>query len=347
MAQCKILKKSLWGGFITIFIAATLNASSPNSTNLPDSSVSQIQNVIDLTVMQAYDEARNVCKNLQSQYPEHPIGYLFEAATLYSQMLDFELYDQKDEFFELTSRVKSLCKGALKEDPKNSWLYFFMGSATGYEAYVNGRDQKLYQAFREGLKSVDLLQKAFAIDSTNYDVYLGVGAYKYYKSKYSRYLSWTPFVKDERDIGVEMIRTAVTKGAFSRAPAINSLLWILIDSKDFSEAIMLADEALAEYPNSRFFLWAKADAAFKKGDFPMAQQAYAHILNTYKKEQKRSYLNELICHARLAEICQKMEDLTVAKEHAQKALAIEIPKSLKDRAGEHRKKARKILKSAS
>ncbi|MFQ5632457.1 MAG: tetratricopeptide repeat protein, partial [bacterium] len=298
-------------------------------------------------VNQEYADALQICQRLQKQYPQHPVGYFFEAATLQASMMDDENYKLKDRFFQLTAKVHKLCKAALRNDPQNSWLYFFMGGAMGYEAYFLGREQNYLKAFSDGWNSIQSLETAIALDAENYDAYLGIGAYKYYRSKLSKYLNWLPFVRDERKTGIEMIERAIEKGKFSKAAAMNALIWIHIGEKNYPQADALIDEALARYPNSRFFLWGKATSATEQKNWRRAEIVYKKILQSYAREGKRSSYNKLLCHTRLAEIYAKRNNSELASKHAQKALTIKINKSMRKKARKHQKLAEQILKQNS
>lgn len=309
-----------------------------------EENIAIIQSIIDNTINQKYEKAFQLCHELQKLYPTHPAGYFFEATTLQAEMLDFENYDQNKRLFRLTKQAEELCKSHLRSDPQNSWHYFFLGGAFGCDAYFLSREQKYLKAFSDGLHSIQSLETAVALDSSNYDAYLGIGAYKYYRSKLSKFLSWLPFVRDEKESGIQMIELAIEKGRFSKAAAMNTLIWIYIDEEKYTQAEKLTHRALEKYPESRFFLWGKATAASKQKNWRQAEIVYQQILQSYATEDKRSFYNELVCHASLAKIYANLAMGALACEHAQKALTIKIPKSVQKKAQKYRKMAEQILK---
>lgn len=311
---------------------------------LPDSSVATAQHIIQHTTRQNYAHALALCHLLQQRHPEHPVGYFFEAATLQARMLDFEDYSEQKTFFALSKKVVSLCRTLLVKQPENSLLYFFWGAALGYEAYFQGKDNHMLQAFRGGWDSIQLLERALALDPGNYDVYLGIGAYKYYRSKYSHFLKWLPFVHDERQAGIEMIRQAIDNGLFARPAALNALIWIYVEEKHYEAAQELVDRALADYPGSRFFLWGKARVAQLREDWPAAAAAYREILRSYAEDGKQVPVNELICYAGLAECARAEGDAASAIELARRALAIEVPSSGRKKVEPYRDEAKKLLR---
>lgn len=333
-----------WLSLFSLFFLQSAAISHGAEGSPVDAAIAEISTLIDATIRQDYQRAFAICEQLQTRYPAHPLGYFFEAATLQARMLDYEEYAEKERFFKLTAKVREMSKQALRDDPKNSWYHFFIGGALGYEAYFLGREHHYLKAFSEGWNSIQSLETAIALDTSNYDAYLGIGTYRYYRSKLSKYLSWLPFVGDEKEAGIRMIRQAIDHGKFSRAAAMNGLIWIYIDEEKFRQADELIETALAEYPTSRFFLWAKATSASEQKKWHQAEQVYFDILKSYRAEGVRSHYNELLCHARLAQIYDHLRKAELAQTHAKTALQIEIAKSLRKRAQKFQTMAEQIIK---
>ena len=311
---------------------------------LPPGVTPAIQRIIHNTIMQRYDSALAACDSLEKKYPQHPVGYFFHAATLQSRMMDYEAYNELDKFFELTQKAINLAKDDSKTYPGSSWPHFFLGGAAGYEAMVRGRHNELFRAFKDGLQSIRSLQTALEIDSTNYDIYLGIGTYKYYRSQVSKYLKWLPFIADERETGKKMIRLAIEKGRFSRAAAINGLFWILVKEENYQEAEELINLAVDENPGSRFFLWGKAKVHLKQEQWSQAIDAYKEILATYKAENVTSNYNEMQCYTSLGEAYFHLADYEQARSFSQMAIDMSIDDYLKDRAKPIKERAKNLLK---
>ncbi|MCA9731579.1 tetratricopeptide repeat protein [candidate division KSB1 bacterium] len=313
---------------------------------LSNQTIERVRVIISQTVLQHYDEALTICDSLENEFPQKPVGYFFHAATLQSRMLDYENYDEIDDFFKNTQFAVELSKNDLKNYPNSSWPNFFLGGAIGYEAMVRGKSNELFRAFRDGWKSIRALQNALEIDSTNYDIYLGIGTYKYYRSQLSKYLKWLPFVDDEREMGKSMIRTAIDRGKLTRPAAINGLFWILVKEENYPEAEQLINTAITEYPGSRFFLWGKAKLEFKQGNWLEARNSYMAILETYRKENVSTPFNKMQCYTYLAEIYFNLGNLPEAIHYANNALEIEIDSYLQKRAKPIQQQAEDILQKA-
>ncbi len=304
----------------------------------------KVEQIVNHSVMQDYDAARAICLEMERAYPEHPGGYFFRAAVLQSKMMDYENYAELDEFFRLTRRALELARRDIKKYRQNSWPYFFLGASLGYRAFYYFREKNYLQAFHDGWNAIKMLERSLELDSTNYDVYLGIGAFKYYKSKYSKSLQFLPFVTDERELGIRLIRKTIEMGKFAYPAALNALTWILLEEGRYAEAEATVREALQKYPGSRFFLWGKAAVAYRQEKWTEAREAYEGILASYVNDPGgRSPFNEMVCHAMLATIYQKTGNGDLARRHAEEVLQIRIDRRLKKRAKPYLKLASQIL----
>ncbi len=307
-----------------------------------DEMIERANEIIDLATMQQHGSALARAVEFQNKWPDHPAGYFFHAAALQSKMLDFEKYHESDQFFQLTRKVLKLSARDIRKHPDNPWPYFFAGGAYGYDAFMHGRLNNLYKAFQNGWNSIRALENCLKADSTNYDAYLGIGTYKYYRSAMSKTLSWLPFVKDERDLGIRMIERAIARGRFSKAAGMNGLMWIFVHEKQYEKAMALADSALRAFPGSRYFLWGKAAIAFKQENWQLADSLYSHILTTYTDEQDSPY-NSMECRTNLADIALREGRFQQAIELAEAALNTRLDKVLRKRGKKVRERAKQII----
>ena len=307
---------------------------------------SLLPRLIALATVQHYEEALTVADLVIKKSPEEPVGHFFRAAILQARMMDYENYAAEEKaFFAATGACRKLAQQQLRERRNEAWAHFFFGSAIGYEAFVVGKKKKYFEAFRYGWESIQHLEMALKLDPQLYDAYLGIGTYKYYRSKMSKSFSWLPFVKDEREIGMRMIRAALAQGRYSRTAAINGLSWMLMDENRPTEALTLIDSALALYPNSRFFLWGAGEAAFRVGRYDQAVAHYQQILASLQKENQLSPYLELVGRTRLARVYQAANKTSEACSELERIGVLSLSKSdrargeeLLEEAGKQREK---------
>jgi tetratricopeptide (TPR) repeat protein len=277
------------------------------------------QQAISLAIAQKYGEALAQADSAIKLAPEEPVGYFFRAAVLHARMLDYETLSDEKSFFSAVGTCRKLAQKKLRQNVKDAWGHFFLGSALGYEAFVLGKKKRYFEAFRTGWQCIQHLEAALKHDPQLYDAYLGIGTYKYYRSKMSKNFTWLPFVDDERAEGIHMIRQAIAKGRYSQTAAINGLCWILMDENRPEAALALVDSALAICPSSRFFLWVAAEAAYRIGHYERAVAHYIQILRSLQNENILSPYLVLVGHMRLArayraankmkEACQELQRL--------------------------------------
>ncbi|MCI0697959.1 hypothetical protein L0337_38905 [candidate division KSB1 bacterium] len=277
-----------------------------------------MRQVINRTIAQKYGEALALADCVVKFAPEEPVGHFFRAAVLQARILDYGSLEDEKAFFSATGTCRKLAQKKLRQNVKDAWAHFFLGSALGYEAFFLGKKKRYFEAFRTGWQCIQHLEAALKHDPELYDAYLGIGTYKYYRSKMSKSFTWLPFVDDERALGIRMVRQAIANGRYSRSAAINGLSWILMDENRSKEALALVDSALTIYPGSRFFLWAAAAAAYRVKRYDQAAACYGQILRSLQDENVLSPYIELVCRTRLARAYQaakKMEDACRELQH--------------------------------
>ena len=279
--------------------------------------------------------------------PTNPVGYFFHAAVLQTRMMDYEAYDKEIEFLNLVKKTIKLSKNYLRNSQKEPWGYFFLSGGYGYLAFYQGKQNKLIEAFKTGRNSINALEKALENENPLHDLYFGLGTYKYYRSKLSRYFTWLPFVEDERAEGIEMIKIAMEKSRYSRYSAMSGLCWICIEEENYEEGLQIIQQALEEFPESRIFLWCAAKTAKKLELWDEAAGYYEKILFSLKIENVLSPYNEIICRVNLYEIYSKLEKYQQAKEQCEKILAINLNKADQKRLSKNFKTTQKSCREFS
>lgn len=292
---------------------------------------SLVQQTISLAIEQKYDQALGRADSVVKLAPEEPIGYFFRAAVLQARMLDYGTLEDEKAFFNATGACRKLAEKKLRQNVKDAWAHFFLGSALGYEAFFLGKKKRYFEAFRTGWQCIQHLEAALKHDPELYDAYLGIGTYKYYRSKMSKSFTWLPFVDDERAEGIRMVRQAIANGRYSRSAAINGLSWILMDENRSKEALALVDSALTIYPGSRFFLWAAAAAAYRVERYDQAADCYSQILRSLQDENALSPYMELVCRTRLARAYQAAKKMETACRELQHIDTLELSKDDRSR----------------
>ena len=327
--------------FIYFYSINILQAQPSNAT--PDDSL--IQKGIELAIQHDYKNAEKIFQQIIDNYPQQPEGYFFMAATIQSKMMDFETKKWDTEFFNYINLTLKLAHTNIhKSSNKNYWAKVYKGSALSYLAFVEGRRGKYLAAIRHGFMGISLLKKISQIQSEVYDVFFGIGSYNYWRSRMTRSINWLPIISDQRENGIRMIKKAINKGRFTRYAALNEIIWILIDAGKPEEAFEYAQQGLAKFPQSRFFLWGAAKSASAQKNYPAAIFYFQQILNSITKSHFNNYYNEFICRLNLTKCYIETSRLTEADNQIKILNSLKIATKIQKRLKKQKKRLRQIEK---
>lgn len=301
---------------------------------------------MDQTLMTEFDSAAVTFQKVIDLYPDHLVGYFYQAANLQSRMMDIEDNIWENEFYRWIDTAEAKGLHMLEEGDENPWTYFYMGSVYSYKGLYQAKSGSLVQGFVSAKKGLGLLEEATKKDTSLYDAYLGLGNYKYYAGKYYKFLRWLPWISDEREEGLHMIRLAMQKGIFSNWVSINSYAWIQYDMKNYAEALTLFLKGLDHYPQSRFFTWGAALCYLKQGQFEEARKIYELLLDQILNCPWNNGYNEIEARSKLAECYLGLDEAEKALEQCRLIQKREVSKTVKDRLSDQYNATRDIEKKA-
>ena len=214
-------------------------------------------------------------KKLIELFPDHPIGYFYVSASLQTMMDDYRNYSQTDEFNKYMDLTIEKGEARKKRGTLTAHDCLYLGGAIGYRGIHKALTGDWFGAFVDGLKGKGYLEKALKLDPELYDVYYGLGTYHFWKSLKSRIFWWLPFVKDNRQMGIDMIKLAIEKGKYSAKDAKYALVRIYVENKEYQNAFDMVERLRESQPNKPFLLWFLARAQFET-------KMYAGATNTYQ-----------------------------------------------------------------
>ena len=286
---------------------------------------------IEKSIEQDYSAAESLFTDLIARNPADPQYYFFLAAVIQTKMMDFESLRWETEFLTMLSLTENKARALLTADPENAWGHFYLGSAYSYRAFYEGRSKSYMAAIRHARLGIKSLKQAIQLDSTLYDAYFGLGSYKYWRSRVTRYLNWLPLLRDERDEGIRLVKIAAARGRYTRWAALNQLTWILIDYGRVSDALTWAKQGLNRFPASRFFLWGNAKCYFNLHQYRQAQHFYEQILNSVLQESLNNHYNEIICYLKLAQCHYHQREFTTAMAYCERVFQTDVTLDIRGR----------------
>jgi len=305
--------------------------------------VDEIQPAIELSIQENYNSAVDYINNFIKKYPDDPSGYFFLAAIWQSRMMDFETSRWNREFYDHIEKTITLSGKQIAVNSENQYAHFFLGAAFSYKSFQLARDKKYLSAIRIALKSIKELNKTIKLDSSFSDPYLGIGSYLYWRSNITKKFSWLPFFEDQREEGIELLQHVTKCGKFTRWAALSNLAWIYIEEKNYALAINCARQGLAQFPNSRFYLWPLGDAQFKNRDFSSALETYSLLLKSVTSEKVNNRYNEIVLYLKLGQCYYHLGDFDKAFSACKQVLEIEPDEEVKSRLEEKKQDALKLM----
>ncbi|HVN47613.1 MAG TPA: bacterial transcriptional activator domain-containing protein [Bacteroidota bacterium] len=281
----------------------------------------------DLLLRQEYRQAESIFQQLTKSYPQHPAGYIYQAAVMQAEAMDFMIPVNREQFEKLLEMGRQTSNNLA-----SPWKEYFRGTADGYDAYERMDRGDWLGGINKGMSSASSLGEILEKDSSFYDACIGVGTYYYWRSVKTK---WVPFVKDKCERGIELLELGAEHSEYNRYAAISGLISILLDAKQYDAVIRWSRKGLEAYPENRTFLWGLA-TAYDRGKHPQeAVQAYQTLLQNLLTSHASHPYNELVCRLNLAKCQLTVGDTIHAKENLNALLNFRqssFPENLSDRA---------------
>jgi len=295
----------------------------------PDSTVdSLLRSGIKSVVNQDYRSAQKIFDKLDKEYPSLPLGKIYLAANKIAEAYDFsENFDEKYIRDYLDSAINQ-SEELIDMNETNIWNHYFYALAEGYISYFEAINGSWLTAFTTGINSITEFEEILTLDKNFYEAYIAIGTFEYWKSRKLEFADWLPFSNDTKNIGIELLATAIDSSSYNSYLAVNSLIWIYIDQKKFSEAIGTAKKALIQFPDSRTFKWGLARAC-EETEPLKSINLYQQILSSYPKINNGNYKNVITLKHIIAQQYAKLDDKENAIKYCDEILTMkDVPKEV-------------------
>ncbi len=324
---------------ILILVFGLVNT--PAQWKLSPSLDSSVSRGIDLILKQEYARADSLFCEVINNYPDHPAGFLYRAAVMQAYMIDFDVPIEREKFDSLLE-----CGRNAASRMSSPWREYFKGTADGYEAYDRVESGDWFSGVRKGMASVSEFEDLVEQDSTFYDAYIGIGTYYYWSSRKTAFLRWLPFVADNRELGIRMLKTGAERSEYNRFAAISALISIYIDSENYQQTEEWSQRGLNSYPENRIFLWGLATALDRQKQYSKAVTAYKHLLENILNVRAPHPYGEIVCRLNLVKSMLAAGDTSNYVDHLGKILSYEktvFPENLRLRAQNKFEETRMLL----
>ncbi len=286
---------------------------------------------IDKIINQKYNQADSIFTLLKKSYPKLPLGNIYLAANEIARKFDLSEKFNDRLIINNLDEAEKISNSLIEQNEKNYiWDIYFLALTEGYKAYYKALDKNWLVAFDEGFNSISNFKRCINIDSAFYESYTALGTYIYWKSSKTEALNWLPFITDEKQKGISLLKIAIQNSSYNKYLAVNSLQWILIDEERYNEAAELSLHIISEYPDSRIFKWALA-RAYEDIDKRKSIAVYFEILNSYKKDNSLNNINHIILLHLIAQQYQQIGEISEALKLCKIILNIKLNDFEKDK----------------
>lgn len=279
-----------------------------------------------LLMLQDYDKALEYTDSIILNNKENADAHYMRLNIMQSIMLDYESYpndttfiDEANSYLKVINKLKKNCS---KDDCTKQML--FEGNVVGAIALVQTKQEKWLDGFKNARKSVGILAKTFKRDTTYYEACLATGVYDYYVGKTFK---WVPFVGMRENKGIRQIETAASRNSIFRFAAIHSLLWILIEQKEYNKADSLVTGLMQKYPNNTILLRIKTRNEFLRKNYDTAMVLAKRLVNISSKRLPLNWSDMFSGYEVIIKILDERGETAKCHQVVTEALSYKVPKS--------------------
>ncbi|MGB9665207.1 MAG: tetratricopeptide repeat protein [Ignavibacteria bacterium] len=237
-----------------------------------------------------FDSAETVFKKLMLDYPDSPAGRFFLAMIDWWKIaIDPDNESLDNLFFEKLEDVIYHCDQILKIDDKNLDAIFFKGGAIGFRGRLRGLRDSWIKAADDGREALPLLQLAWSIDSTNYDLLFGMGIYNYFAEVIPDEFPYVKplmifFPKGNKKLGIQQLQIASEKAKYASTESMYFLLYIFYHyEEDIFQARKYASILHEKYPFNPIFHRYLGRTYIRYGDYKTASDIFKEIYDRSEK----------------------------------------------------------------
>ncbi|MBI5726404.1 MAG: hypothetical protein HY965_01020, partial [Ignavibacteriales bacterium] len=193
---------------------------------------------------------------------------------------------------------------------------YYKSLTLSYRAIAKGVAGNWISALSAGYSAKNSFEDCVKLHNGFYDAYVAIGTWKYWSSEKMEFLTWLPFVHDERSDGIAYLQKAVKGNSFHYYFASHTLARIYIFNKQAAKALPLITPLLQSFPESRFFMWDIA-RAYEDIDKYRAIQEYLKLLSSYQKTKLPNNARVYFIYYILAKLYNNIGDVENAKVYIQ------------------------------
>jgi len=243
------------------------------------------------------DGGLEIARHFEQAHPEHPLGYLLEAESLWWKIwctsAEFK-YGMNDahrrpklpsdqHFIDLAQKISSLAEDQLKSH-ESAEMHFYAGMGQAMAARLYGLRFETRNTARAGVRAREHFIRAVTLDPQLADADLGLGLYNYYidtLSSMTRVLRFFMGIPGgSKQEGIRQLEHAIAHGQMTPDVA---RFYLALDlhrfDQQYERALKVIEPLVAKYPSNPLFQLSLGDLYAKLGRKDRASVCYRAAAN--------------------------------------------------------------------
>ncbi len=275
---------------------------------LPPGTSAAIEKIYSFDLDGAITDARR----LQKEQPDHPLGYLLEAETLWwkiwctSSEFKYGMTDARrrpklaadQHYQELAAKASSIALAQLK-NRETAEMQFYAGMGDAFAARLYGLRGENRATARSGVHAREHFLHAIELDQELADADFGLGLYNYYVDTLSGIVKFLGFFMglpggNKRE-GIRQLECDIAEGVLTPDAA---RFYLALDlhryDQQYEKALQVIGPLVEKYPSNPLFQFARGDLYAKLGRKAQALACY--------RAAAALPIQDPDCHARIREL---------------------------------------------
>jgi tetratricopeptide (TPR) repeat protein len=244
---------------VVVVASAARSHAGSDPYGLPDEVETALQAALDANYSLRFDEADALLRSLEPHREKHlmiEFGFVLTEWWRLSAAVLEEDKDASRPLLEALDACIAEAEAAIARGDPTGEAQLVHGAALGLLGRWHIANHHWLRSYVVGRKAKASLEKALQINPELYDAYSGIGIYDYFVARLPGIVRFVAFGGGESDpaVGMRMIRLAVNNGHYTVTGTKAALVLVQLRiEKDPAAALDIADELVADHPDSAFF----------------------------------------------------------------------------------------------